>query len=211
MVPQENVQARSVLLSWEPGSDGLSPVRYYTVQLRKLPNSNWTVHSASVNHESSFYIVGRLKPFISYQFRVKATNDIGDSEYSEESEVITTLQDAPDEAPTILSVTPHTTTSVLIRWQHPSEEKINGILLGFRIRYRELMYDRLRSVSIRTANSPSNTWTELNCEYCHNLPTMLLQPHINHHLSRRPHRTPSESVPNILLYCLPVTLAVPDT
>uniref|UniRef100_A0A674DSG4 Sidekick cell adhesion molecule 2 n=1 Tax=Salmo trutta TaxID=8032 RepID=A0A674DSG4_SALTR len=160
MVPQENVQARSVLLSWEPGSDGLSPVRYYTVQLRELPESNWTVHSASVNHESSFYIVGRLKPFISYQFRVKATNDIGDSEYSEESEVITTLQDAPDEAPTILSVTPHTTTSVLIRWQHPSEEKINGILLGFRIRYRELMYDRLRSFSVRTANSPSNTWTD---------------------------------------------------
>ncbi|XP_029553634.1 protein sidekick-2-like isoform X5 [Salmo trutta] len=165
MVPQENVQARSVLLSWEPGSDGLSPVRYYTVQLRELPESNWTVHSASVNHESSFYIVGRLKPFISYQFRVKATNDIGDSEYSEESEVITTLQDAPDEAPTILSVTPHTTTSVLIRWQHPSEEKINGILLGFRIRYRELMYDRLRSFSVRTANSPSNTWTELNSPY----------------------------------------------
>lgn len=34
-----------------------------------------------------------LKPFTSYQFRVKATNDIGDSEYSEESEAITTLQD----------------------------------------------------------------------------------------------------------------------
>lgn len=35
----------------------------------------------------------RLKPFTSYQFRVKATNDIGDSVYSEESEAITTLQD----------------------------------------------------------------------------------------------------------------------
>lgn len=35
----------------------------------------------------------RLKPFTSYQFRLKATNDIGDSEYSEESEAITTLQD----------------------------------------------------------------------------------------------------------------------
>uniref|UniRef100_A0A673X4W1 Sidekick cell adhesion molecule 2 n=1 Tax=Salmo trutta TaxID=8032 RepID=A0A673X4W1_SALTR len=154
MVPQMDVQARSVLLSWEPGSDGLSPVRYYTVQLRELPDSNWTIHSASVTHEASSYIVGRLKPFTSYQFRVKATNDIGDSEYSEESEAITTLQDAPDEAPTILSVTPHTTTSVLIRWQPPSEEKINGILLGFRIRYRELLYDRLRSFSVRTANTP---------------------------------------------------------
>lgn len=34
----------------------------------------------------------RLKPFTSYKFRVKATNDIGDSAYSEESESLTTLQ-----------------------------------------------------------------------------------------------------------------------
>lgn len=59
MVPQRDVQARQVLLSWEPGSDGLSPVRYYTVQLRELPERNWTVHSASVNHEATSYIVPR--------------------------------------------------------------------------------------------------------------------------------------------------------
>ncbi|XP_035469228.1 protein sidekick-2 isoform X4 [Scophthalmus maximus] len=164
MVPQRDVRARQVLLSWEPGSDGLSPVRYYTVQQRELPESNWTVHSASVSHEASSYFVSRLKPFTSYQFRVKATNDIGDSEYSEQSEAITTLQDAPDEAPAILSVTPHTTTSVLIRWQPPAEEKINGILLGFRIRYRELLYDRLRSYSAHALNSMS-TWAELTAPY----------------------------------------------
>uniref|UniRef100_A0AAY4BHR3 Uncharacterized protein n=1 Tax=Denticeps clupeoides TaxID=299321 RepID=A0AAY4BHR3_9TELE len=161
VVPQEEVQARSVLLSWEPGSDGLSPVRYYTVQYRELPDGNWTVQSASVNHEASSYIVDRLKPFTTYQFRAKATNDIGDSEYSEESEAITTLQDAPDKAPTILSVTPHTTTSVLVRWRPPPEEQINGILLGFRVRYRELHYERLRSYTIRTVNSPSANWAEV--------------------------------------------------
>nr|XP_023684921.1 protein sidekick-2-like isoform X1 [Paramormyrops kingsleyae] len=165
LVPQEEVQARSVLLSWEPGSNGLSPVRYYTIQVRELPDRNWTVHSASVNHEAISYIVDRLKPFTSYQFRVKATNDIGDSDYSEESEAITTLQDAPDDAPTILSVTPHTTTSVLIRWQPPLDERINGILLGFRVRYRELQYDRLRSFTVRTVNSPTNTWAELTTSY----------------------------------------------
>ncbi|XP_051792489.1 protein sidekick-2 isoform X3 [Erpetoichthys calabaricus] len=160
-VRQEDVQARNVLLSWEPGSDGLSPVRYYTVQFRELPDSNWTVHSASVSHDAVSYIVDRLKPFTSYQFRVKATNDIGDSDYSEESEAITTLQDAPDGAPVILSVTPHTTTSVLIRWQPPPEEHINGILLGFRVRYRELHYDSLRSFTVRTVNSPKAGWAEL--------------------------------------------------
>ncbi|KAK5913988.1 hypothetical protein CgunFtcFv8_008461 [Champsocephalus gunnari] len=165
VVPQEEVQARRVLLSWEPGSDGLSPVRYYTVQYRELPDSNWTVHSASVSHETNSYIVDRLKPFTSYQFRVKATNDIGDSEYSQESEAITTLQDAPDKPPTILSVTPHTTTSVLVRWQPPTEDHLNGVLLGFRVRFRELHYDRIRSFTVRTVNSPSAKWADLAAPY----------------------------------------------
>ncbi|MCJ8739299.1 hypothetical protein PDJAM_G00045660 [Pangasius djambal] len=169
VVPQEDVQPRSVLLTWEPGSDGLSPVRYYTVQYKELPNIHWIVHSASVNHEANSYIVDKLKPFTSYQFRVKATNDIGDSEYSEESEAITTLQDAPDKAPTIISVTPHTTTSVLLRWKTPSEEQINGILLGFRIRYRELHYDRLRTFTVRTVNNPMASWAELTGESEFNL------------------------------------------
>lgn len=99
---------------------------------------------------------------------------------------------APDRAPTILSVTPHTTTSVLVRWQvnvlkasfhcfayllkskpyrivfflqPPSEDHINGVLLGFRVRYRELHYDRLRSFSVRTVNSPSSKWADLTGDY----------------------------------------------
>ncbi|XP_063312409.1 protein sidekick-2 isoform X2 [Pelobates fuscus] len=162
LVRQEDVKSRSVLLSWEPGSDGLSPIRYFTIQTRELPSGPWTVHSASVSHNATSTVVNRLKPFTSYKFRVKATNDIGDSKYSEESESLTTLQAAPDEAPLILSVTPHTTTSILIRWQAPAEDKINGLLLGFRIRYRELAYDGPRSFTERTINNPSVKWAELN-------------------------------------------------
>ncbi|XP_048821339.1 protein sidekick-2 isoform X1 [Lagopus muta] len=170
LVRQEDVRARSVLLSWEPGSDGLSPVRFYTVQTRELPSGEWALHPASVSHNATAVIVDRLKPFTSYKFRVKATNDIGDSEYSEESESLTTLQAAPEEAPTILSVTPHTTTSVLIRWQPPSEDKINGILLGFRLRYRELLYDTLRGFTLHSIGNPSTTWAELTPVYAvHNL------------------------------------------
>ncbi|XP_023585201.1 protein sidekick-2 [Trichechus manatus latirostris] len=165
VVQQEDVKARSVLLSWEPGSDGLSPVRYYTVQMRELPSGRWALHSASVSHNASSFVVDRLKPFTSYKFRVKATNDIGDSEFSEESESLTTLQAAPDEAPTILSVTPHTTTSVLIRWQPPAEDKINGILLGFRIRYRELLSDGLRGFTLRSVQNPGAKWAELTSMY----------------------------------------------
>ncbi|NXV03760.1 SDK2 protein, partial [Cettia cetti] len=168
LAQQEEVRARSVLLSWEPGSDGLSPVRYYTVQSRELPAGEWALHSAPASHNATAFVVDRLKPFTSYKFRVKATNDIGDSEYSEESESLTTLQAAPEEAPTILSITPHTTTSVLIRWQPPAEDTINGILLGFRLRYRELPHDGLRGFALR--GHPGAGWAELTPVYAvHNL------------------------------------------
>ncbi|XP_040186925.1 protein sidekick-2 isoform X1 [Rana temporaria] len=160
-VLQEDVKSRSVLLAWEPGSDGLSPVRYYTIQTRELPKGRWVVHSASISHNATSALVDRLKPFTSYKFRVKATNDIGDSEYSEESESLTTLQAAPDDSPLVISVTPHTTTSVLIRWQAPTEDKINGILLGFRIRYRELVYDGMRSFTVHNIKNPDAKWAEL--------------------------------------------------
>ncbi|XP_067164408.1 protein sidekick-2 isoform X1 [Apteryx mantelli] len=182
---QEDVGARSVLLSWEPGSDGLSPVRYYTVQSRELPAGEWGPRAASVGHNATAFVVDRLKPFTSYKFRVKATNDIGDSDYSEESESLTTLQAAPEEAPTILSVTPHTTTSVLIRWQPPAEDKINGILLGFRLRYRELLYDGLRGFTLRGIGNPGATWAELTPVYAvHNLSEVSLTQYELHNLSK---------------------------
>uniref|UniRef100_A0A4W3KFY3 Sidekick cell adhesion molecule 2 n=1 Tax=Callorhinchus milii TaxID=7868 RepID=A0A4W3KFY3_CALMI len=168
-IRQQDVQARAVLLSWDPGSDGLSPVRYYTIQTLEIPSGNWSLHSASVSHDSTTFLVDRLKPFTSYKFRVKATNDIGDSEYSEESDSITTLQAAPDEPPEILSVTPHTTTSVMICWQPPAEEKINGILLGYRIHYRELVYDSFRSFTLRSVANPKAKWSELTLYNVRNL------------------------------------------
>uniref|UniRef100_A0A8C3KXL2 Sidekick cell adhesion molecule 2 n=1 Tax=Chrysolophus pictus TaxID=9089 RepID=A0A8C3KXL2_CHRPC len=185
LVRQEDVRARSVLLSWEPGSDGLSPVRFYTVQTRELPSGEWALHPVSISHNATAFIVDRLKPFTSYKFRVKATNDIGDSEYSEESESLTTLQAAPEEAPTILSVTPHTTTSVLIRWQPPSEDKINGILLGFRLRYRELLYDSLRGFTLHSIGNPGATWAELTPVYTvHNLSEVSLTQYELNNLSK---------------------------
>lgn len=59
LVLQEDVRSRMVLLTWEPGSDGLSPVRYYTIQTRELPKGRWVVHSASVSHNATSAAVDR--------------------------------------------------------------------------------------------------------------------------------------------------------
>uniref|UniRef100_A0AAY4C1I2 SDK1 protein n=1 Tax=Denticeps clupeoides TaxID=299321 RepID=A0AAY4C1I2_9TELE len=140
-VPQEQVDSRRLQVQWLPGGDGSSPVRYFTLQTRELPDGDWVTHSSPISHNSSSWVVDRLKPFTSYKLRMMATNDIGDSKYSQETDAITTLQDVPDEAPLIQSVKPSTTTSVLVQWQRPRDEGLNGVLVGYRLYYRELQYD----------------------------------------------------------------------
>uniref|UniRef100_A0A9J8AA75 Sidekick cell adhesion molecule 1 n=1 Tax=Cyprinus carpio carpio TaxID=630221 RepID=A0A9J8AA75_CYPCA len=152
-VPQDHVQSRKLQLNWVPGGDGSSPVRYFTLQTRELPRGDWLTHSSAISHNYTSWEVDRLKPFTSYKLRMMATNDVGDSKYSQETDAITTLQDVPDESPTIQAVKPSTTTSVLVQWQTPKEESVNGVLVGYRLYYRELQYDSAPQESKRAVNS----------------------------------------------------------
>ncbi|KAM8798404.1 protein sidekick-1 [Eudromia elegans] len=161
MTPQSDVSSRSLQLRWLPGSDGSSPIRYFTVQVRELPHGEWQTYSSSISHEATSCVVESLNPFTSYKLRVKATNDIGDSDFSEETEAVTTLQDVPDEPPSSVLVTPHTTSSVLVQWQPPKVESLNGLLLGYRIYYRELDYDTGTGAESKTVKNPSALRAEL--------------------------------------------------
>ncbi|XP_074201685.1 protein sidekick-1 isoform X2 [Camelus bactrianus] len=164
LVPQAEVTARSLRLQWVPGSDGASPIRYFTVQLRELPRGEWQTYSSSISHEATACVVERLRPFTSYKLRLKATNDIGDSDFSVETEAVTTLQDVPGEPPSFISVTPHTTSSVLIQWQPPRDESLNGLLQGYRIYYRELEYEAAAASEAKTLKSPSALRAELTAQ-----------------------------------------------
>lgn len=53
LVPQAEVTARSLRLQWVPGSDGASPIRYFTVQVRELPRGEWQTYSSSISHEAT--------------------------------------------------------------------------------------------------------------------------------------------------------------
>ncbi|KAM7142872.1 protein sidekick-1 [Molossus nigricans] len=161
LVPQTEVTARSLRLQWVPGSDGASPIRYFTVQVRELPRGQWHTYSSSVSHEATACAIERLRPFTSYKLRLKATNDIGDSDFSTETEAVTTLQDVPGEPPSSVSVTPHTTSSVLIQWQPPRDESLNGLLQGYRIYYRELESEAAAATGSKALKSPSALRSEL--------------------------------------------------
>ncbi|XP_032182931.1 protein sidekick-1 isoform X1 [Mustela erminea] len=164
LVPQAEVTARSLRLQWVPGSDGASPIRYFTVQVRELPGGEWQTYSSSVSHEATACAVERLRPFTSYKLRLKATNDIGDSDFSAETDAVTTLQDVPGEPPSFISVTPHTTSSVLIQWRPPRDESLNGLLQGYRIYYRELESEASSATVSKTLKTPSALRAELTAQ-----------------------------------------------
>uniref|UniRef100_A0A8C0T4I6 Sidekick cell adhesion molecule 1 n=1 Tax=Canis lupus familiaris TaxID=9615 RepID=A0A8C0T4I6_CANLF len=177
LVPQAEVTARSLRLQWVPGSDGASPIRYFTVQVRELPRGEWQTYSSSISHEATACAVERLRPFTSYKLRLKATNDIGDSDFSAETDAVTTLQDVPGEPPSFISVTPHTTSSVLIQWRPPRDESLNGLLQGYRIYYRELESEASAATVSKTLKTPSALRAELTGETLS--PSILAQaPHL---------------------------------
>nr|XP_028562819.1 protein sidekick-1 isoform X4 [Podarcis muralis] len=164
-VPQSEVTSRSLQLHWVPGSDGSSPVRYFTVQTKELPGGEWQTYSSSISHEATSCAIDRLNPFTSYKLRLKATNDIGDSDFGAETEAVTTLQDVPGEPPNSVSVTPHTTSSVLVQWKPPNAESLNGLLLGYRIYYRELEYEStVPGLESKVIKNPSALRAELTAQ-----------------------------------------------
>lgn len=64
--------------------------RYYTVQ-QKEDGNVWHTIPERVDPFATSYTVENLKPYTAYQFRIRATNDIGPSPYSNATETVRTL------------------------------------------------------------------------------------------------------------------------
>ncbi|XP_069545786.1 protein sidekick-1-like isoform X2 [Brachyistius frenatus] len=156
-VPQDEVKSRRLRLHWVSGGSGSSPLRYFTLQVKELPSGDWSIHTADIPHNVTAWTVDRLKPFTSYKFRMLATNDIGDSVLSKETDPATTLQDVPDEPPVILTVKPTTTTSVLVQWKRPGDDSVNGVLTGYRLYYRELPANSSSFSGVDVQTTKNNT------------------------------------------------------
>ena len=93
-----DVDSTTVLVKWKPRYDGMSPIRAYTLQYNKIPDG-WKNYLSNVTGRVEIdasvtsMLVTRLLPSSSYSFRVKATNDVGDSGWSTASKTILTHPD----------------------------------------------------------------------------------------------------------------------
>ena len=86
-----------VTLEWTPGNDGNSEILEYTVEAKtEFPDLGWSeMKTVSASSTTTTLL---LKPYNTYNFRVKATNAVGTSQPSELSVGHTT----PAKIPTVV-------------------------------------------------------------------------------------------------------------
>ena len=139
LISPSQIQDRDITFSWTPGSDGYAPLRYYTVQYAEGSGA-WQTVAERVEDTLTTYTVYKLRPFTDYKFRIQATNDIGPSGWSEESNTTRTLPAAPSGTVTRLKATPITRTDVRVNWNPLPVKDFNGDVDsgGYKIEYREV-------------------------------------------------------------------------
>lgn len=98
----------------------------------------WHSLPERVNPAVTSYTALNLKPFSTYQFRIRATNDIGPSAFSTESIEVRTLPAAPSKEITNIRAVPITPTKVRVEWdvlpyQYWSGDNDTG---GYRVLYQ---------------------------------------------------------------------------
>ncbi|KAK0160324.1 hypothetical protein PV328_007750 [Microctonus aethiopoides] len=124
-ISRSQVQSQQITFSWTPGPDGCAPLRCYTIQ--KSENSGpFQIIPERVDPTSTSYTINNLKPFTFYRFRIQARNDIGPSDWSDESITVQTLPAAPSKGVTHLKIVPISTTSIEVHWDTIEEVYWSG-------------------------------------------------------------------------------------
>ncbi|XP_035707340.1 protein sidekick isoform X3 [Folsomia candida] len=137
-ISPSQVQSSQITFSWTPGRDGFAPIRYYTMEFNE-GETHWARINERVSPTGTSYTAKQLKPHTSYRFRIQATNDIGSSSFSQESNITWTMPAAPSGLVLDVQVVPITTTSVRVTWKALPSSSWNGDAEtgGYRVEYRQ--------------------------------------------------------------------------
>lgn len=133
------VDSRSVSLAWSVPFNGNSPITSYVVEWAPFggdtsSSSQPTAGSPATNKWSHLVAqqptitIGSLQPMTSYEFRVRAHNQIGHSPLSAPNAspfIITTIEEAPATPPSDIKALPLSSSSLQITWLPPVSNVIN--------------------------------------------------------------------------------------
>ncbi|KAG7230122.1 hypothetical protein INR49_009842 [Caranx melampygus] len=125
-------QPNKLMLSWNPGHDGFSPLTKCHIRIREVSRRMgevMTTRLINVTVPPFQYEIPGLQAMTLYNMSVSCSNEVGASPLS------TWIQNSTTEGvPSVYprNVTVHLNGSLLvIRWKPPPDDKINGILSGY--------------------------------------------------------------------------------
>lgn len=121
----------SVMVSWLPPLVANGVIKFYRLYYYEYETSE----EHHIDTTETGYTVSGLKKFTEYIVWVIAHNENGAGASSEEL-TIRTLSDLPSGAPTNITLETVSSTSVIVRWDRPPKEDCNGVITGYKLRYR---------------------------------------------------------------------------
>ncbi|NWX14884.1 NFASC protein, partial [Aegotheles bennettii] len=127
---------RSVRLTWIPGDDNNSPITDYIVQFEEDRFQPGTWHNHSRYPGSVNSAVLNLSPYVNYQFRVIAVNDVGSSLPSMPSERYQTNGARPEINPTGVQGAGTQKNNMEITWTPLNATQAYGPNLRYIVRWR---------------------------------------------------------------------------
>lgn len=129
------VSPTEVRVSWSPPTSqqlsGATPIRAYRVYYY----AGQQVGELSINLTSTAILLDRLQIHTDYYVRVAAINAVGEGIPSEELHV-RTHSAVPGAPPRNVTAEATSTHSVLVQWSPPPVDRQNGVITGYKLRYK---------------------------------------------------------------------------
>ncbi|XP_071745150.1 neogenin isoform X2 [Lepeophtheirus salmonis] len=135
--PVRNLRCRptasfSILVAWDTPSTDTGFITQYKVCHRQ---GEYGFERSTIVKKMKYHLTD-LREYTDYTFWVSASNANGEGVHSEEIKCMT-YSDIPADPPTNVTLEAASSRSILLRWEPPPKESQNGIISGYKLRYKK--------------------------------------------------------------------------
>ncbi|XP_071098730.1 neogenin-like isoform X2 [Haliotis cracherodii] len=121
----------SIKVNWNPPVESKGRISHYVLIYYEVGSDS----EKEVSVYTTEHVLKKLKKFREYSLRVVAHNQNGPGMSTEEF-VSKTFSDEPSAAPQNFTLEVSSATRIIVRWEPPALDNRNGIITGYKIRYK---------------------------------------------------------------------------